>query len=402
MRPIVFGLWCAFLWARPFVSGELNPRFSEFIQWALLGTGLLLCWRRLPRSTPHSSALPWALAAWLGAGLLAIFITPQLAGARATWLALMAGAIVIPVVWCADAAERRGLLVGLACGGLLISTFAFLQFFAIFPSLAGMPRDTLIDRAIQDVATRRRVLGAFALPNFLAGYSIMLAPLTASALTEASGTRWRQTFLAVSLLAIGLATVLTQSLGALLAFFVACGVVMAQWRAQRRSLWVTWLFVGLALMVGLLITRPMLRQFGHLDNPMRNRLTYWQVTATIIREHPIRGVGLGQFRDWYDARHPPGSPRVVHAHNSYLEVWAEMGLFGLLAWLWVVWEVLRMAARGAPWLAVAAWAFVLHNLVDAPLYIAQVNVLWWVLVGLIAANAPETAERGESRGSRRC
>jgi hypothetical protein len=132
----------------------------------------------------------------------------------------------------------------------------------------------------------------------------------------------------------------------------------------------------------------MLREFSDAHNPFRNRLTYWQVTASVIRERPILGVGLGQFREHYDALRPPDGPRVIHAHNSYLELWAEMGLVGLLFWLGVVGAALRRAHRHPGWLAVAVWTFVLHNAVDFPLYDPQVNVLWWVLVGLAA--------RGES------
>jgi len=44
---------------------------------------------------------------------------------------------------------------------------------------------------------------------------------------------------------------------------------------------------------------------------------------------------------------------------------------------------LRRARRHAGWLAVALWTFVLHNAVDFPLYDPQVNILWWILLGLV-------------------
>ena len=84
---------------------------------------------------------------------------------------------------------------------------------------------------------------------------------------------------------------------------------------------------------------------------------------------------------------------MVHAHNSYLELWIELGLVGLLVWLWIVWEVLRAGTKRGTAVAIAAWVFVLHNLVDSSLYFPQVTILWWLIVGLSVTTKPPIQDR---------
>ena len=83
------------------------------------------------------------------------------------------------------------------------------------------------------------------------------------------------------------------------------------------------------------------------------------------------------------------SLQVIHAHNSFLEFWVELGLLGLLAWTWLLSEALGAATGRARWLAIAVCTFALHNAIDATAFIPQVNLLGWVLAGLATHGPPE-------------
>lgn len=384
MRRTAVAIWSSLVWLCPFVSDAIAPDAHSAIQLSLMTLGLLLCWRLPAPRIPSPAGLSRALGTVIALGLLALALSPRRDGAVLAWMDVIAPAIVVPVLWRLEPDEVRRLLLGLLVGGVVISSFALLQYAVILPELASLSA-TRIAAEIQEVAARRRVLGTFPLPNLLAGYLAMLLPLAAAVLMAAP-QRLGQRLVAVSCLVLaGLAFLLTQSLGATCALLGAYALVMITRGGRRqRSRWLLWA-VGSSVLVGsLLAVRPMLRDIAHQHNPIRNRLAYWKVTATIIREHPLRGVGFGEFRHAFDAFRPEGAQRVLHAHNSYLELWAELGIIGLLAWLWLIGETLRAANRVDRWLAVAACAFALHNLVDFSLYVAQVNVLWWVLVGLAA------------------
>lgn len=51
-------------------------------------------------------------------------------------------------------------------------------------------------------------------------------------------------------------------------------------------------------------------------------------TLELISEHPIVGVGLGNFDVYYDRY---GGANAKDAHNDYAQIWCELGLVGLLA-----------------------------------------------------------------------
>lgn len=65
------------------------------------------------------------------------------------------------------------------------------------------------------------------------------------------------------------------------------------------------------------------------------RTVMWRNTAAIITEHLILGVGTGSFLHAYQKQVQgvegwPGTP-TNDPHNQFIKVWAEQGMFGLLA-----------------------------------------------------------------------
>lgn len=65
------------------------------------------------------------------------------------------------------------------------------------------------------------------------------------------------------------------------------------------------------------------------------RLGNWEEALYLIKRNPAHGVGLGSYSlnaaylrgmDYVNYRLP------IYAHNTYLDIWAEMGIIGL--WLW--------------------------------------------------------------------
>lgn len=66
------------------------------------------------------------------------------------------------------------------------------------------------------------------------------------------------------------------------------------------------------------------------------RLEAWGAASRIASDHPLLGIGPGNFRDVYYAAtgRPPGSlPRLAVVHNAYLDIAAELGVVALLLFL---------------------------------------------------------------------
>ncbi len=64
------------------------------------------------------------------------------------------------------------------------------------------------------------------------------------------------------------------------------------------------------------------------------RLAHWQAAENMIVAHPFFGVGFGNYGAAYDQYRAVNWPIALgHAHNYYLNIWAETGIVGLLAYL---------------------------------------------------------------------
>ncbi len=216
-----------------------------------------------------------------------------------------------------------------------------------------------------------------------AGYLLaMTIPLCLIVAVAESG--WRRWLAAFSCLAQMLALVLSYSRGAWMGWIAAMllfGVAAKQW----KSLLVVLLIVGAGV-----VMLPALRQRvatvikPESDPSLSDRMRLARDAFELGLDHPILGVGYGRGRlkaglgNQYAGTASEGSP-VWHTHNVYIELFAETGLLGMGAFIWLVlstlWRVLRSAAaRPSPqrligFAIAASWtAAAISGLGDVPFY----------------------------------
>ena len=65
------------------------------------------------------------------------------------------------------------------------------------------------------------------------------------------------------------------------------------------------------------------------------RFEAWSIAARLASDHPLIGVGPGNFRDYYTqlSGQPPGTPGLTVAHDAYLDIAAELGVVAALLFL---------------------------------------------------------------------
>jgi len=142
------------------------------------------------------------------------------------------------------------------------------------------------------------------------------------------------------------------------------------------------------------------------DLSIRGRTSEALVALQMFADHPILGVGLGNYPLLYQnyARRVGLEFRsaVRQAHDLYLEIASETGLLGLFSFLLLVWGTLdsmwkaqrALAMKGLVSVSsmVAAFAFGLLGFLISALFIHAVYFRnFWVLIG-IALAAPRMAE----------
>lgn len=69
------------------------------------------------------------------------------------------------------------------------------------------------------------------------------------------------------------------------------------------------------------------------DSGRIGRESTWGAAKRMIGEHPVIGVGRGNYLPYWKENYPPGVYKYELAHNIIYEVTAETGIFGMLAYL---------------------------------------------------------------------
>ncbi|MDD5155011.1 MAG: O-antigen ligase family protein [Candidatus Omnitrophica bacterium] len=308
--------------------------------------------------------------------LLAMFVS--LIFSKNKWVSLgelykyVGGALVFVAVGSLSAADKKSVLSWILSAAFLVSLLAIYQYYFGFQHLlknvagAGPAESFALD-----YITRRRPFLPFVTPNILAGYLAMTLPLA----LVSKNKFWIGLFISAALL-------LTKSLGAILSVFAGLAIYFYLRGNLKKT--------GFAFLTGILITAvlvciarsAMAKQHTHPLFSLMMRLNYWGDALRIIAAYPLTGVGLGNFNLIYSR----------YAHNSYLQIWAETGVFGLASFLWLATALVKTGLdnfmrsgnkKVVAGLIAAQCIFLFHNLFDFTFFLPEVSLIWWVINGII-------------------
>jgi O-antigen ligase len=193
-----------------------------------------------------------------------------------------------------------------------------------------------------------RVYGTFDQPNPYAGY--INIPLSISLALTLLGRNWLTRILAgLTAIVLGIAEYLSQSRGGEMAIAAAFVFIVLAGMPRIRVLMRVFIILLLGLFEALLagwiplhIFSPIMRFLGLVqisfleptsqDYSTAERLAHWFAGLHMFMDHPVLGVGIGNYADAYPQyfitifTNPLG-----HAHNYYINIAAETGSIGLIA-----------------------------------------------------------------------
>ena len=149
---------------------------------------------------------------------------------------------------------------------------------------------------------------------------------------------------------------------------------------------------------------------GIAGGAVSSRVAMIQSSWAMIKDHPVAGVGWGQWHQWYPAYRLKSDidSAGFHAHNDYLEAWAVGGPYGLMLMLslpFLLFQGVKRSRKNTqpeatvelskvnPWyvasLTAAASVILVQAAVNFMLHQVGVAVLTGALVGaVIGANKP--------------
>jgi O-antigen ligase len=250
----------------------------------------------------------------------------------------------------------------------------------------------------------RRATSFLNYSNSLAGYLNLMLPFALACYVLGKG-KWKK--LGGWTVGLGfLALLSTQSVGGLTAFVGILVLAIFHFARSRKRRWGLIASVCASLAV-LYFLREVLNP-SHIQGDMARdatiRVLLWVTAWDLFRAAPFLGVGWGNFVGLYGSDLSSFSSiipsGVFEVHNIYLQLLAETGLVGFVAFFYLVVQCWRQAwdqMRSSPDFLSSALAFgvlgalvsvLVHGFVDFLFQVSpQFGTLFWVLLALLVASS---------------
>jgi putative inorganic carbon (HCO3(-)) transporter len=331
-------------YALPFAGLAMFTFFLVTARWAVFTEiGIVIAMLGLiirPQNLRFPAPAGWALAFLLWALVTSFFaLSPEMA--RAELLERFKCLIIFFVVINTLRTPRQ----------LRFYIFLVLLAFMIYPARGALTNyvtgNTLFGRVIWNKI--------YSNPNDLGAMTLLttgLALAIATVKTERLRVRWAVGLCVPVMIAIML---LTQSRGVFIGLIVGFAPVLLAQIRKRPSFALP---VIIAVVVtGILVPATVWHRFEGItkltsaetvseadpEGSAEQRFEIEKTAWRIFKDHPLRGIGIG----CYDAANALYSPELGRrdAHNTYLNLAAELGLPGLLLWLGLVGSVLLQVRR---------------------------------------------------------
>ena len=210
---------------------------------------------------------------------------------------------------------------------LIVFIYGIIQKFYLFPWILGQKGwdQSLYSQGLRVRVASGRIFAIFPLPTLYAMVCGLLLIFIIHYFFKARG--WQRIYWFVLLLLGGFNLFLTQSFGGIIFFTV--GVLFYLFVARIFKIkYLTPLLMVLAL-VFFLVTAMRFSEARKLA-PLKLRFDNWLQAGRVIAAAPLLGVGLGNYETAVPAYVYPGEPASIYAHNFFLQMAAEIGIFWLL------------------------------------------------------------------------
>lgn len=374
------GLMMALPFLQPVRVSPLTPFYSEWLAFAL---GLVAGMALLTRSFWETVVVPKIVLALLALlSLIAVqsVLIKPVYPAQALLPALYLAWAVLLAVLAAWLRERAGLKMVLRtlayfilAGGVLHALIGIIQYLGLYGWFGGLVDSRIIVN----------ITGNIGQQNHFATH-LMLATLALAYLSSLGRMTWGLTIFLLALFTFVLAlsgsrSVMLYALGTFALSFLA-------YRKTRdaqhcRLVWIGGLFLAFFLLYQYSLPwlndglKTVLDYFGldigHMEiltasqrgavSGMEQRLVEWRKAWLMFLGSPLLGVGIGNY-GWHSfmlhglsdlAAASPKSQLSHHAHNTFLEILAELGIVGLLLLLFLLLTWLRQFLKH--WGSLETW-----------------------------------------------
>jgi len=248
-----------------------------------------------------------------------------------------------------------------------------------------------------------RINGPFTTPNDFSNYLATLLPLAAVFSFINFNKKWIRPALRVLSVILFVCLVLAATRSAWVA--VSASLLLALLFGQIRLF-----LAGVLLILFVFLTFPFLPAevryrathffYFHEAGAYFHRKVLWDMGVNMLAQKPIFGQGLGTFMYNFEKFQPayyPSNWEISYAHNCFLQIAAETGMFGLLSFMAMVsmlfytcfrriWSMVKgNLSYTVCGLLLGICAYLVASFFDTCLYSLSLATLFWMMMGLTVA-----------------
>ena len=248
--------------------------------------------------------------------------------------------VVVTVSAVRDAADLKRLCAGAAVCVAVTGAYGILQ------RIQGVKvNPSYVDLKV-NAGMPGRVYSIFDNPNTFAQVLLLLLPLVLALMLTAKRWQWKVVCAGVFCVG-GMAMAMTYSRAGWVGLACAMAVFVFLWKPKLIPAFAVLCLLAIPFLPATVLNR-ILTITNTQDSSTSSRVSLYRAALEVIRRSPLTGAGLGtaatqeyirEFNLYHD------KAPFVHAHNFYLEIWIQMGLLGVTAFVGsMLWNI-KNAAR---------------------------------------------------------
>jgi len=280
-----------------------------------------------------------------------------------------------------------------------INVFLKVLFFsALCVAIDGLTQQIFGHDLFRGQAFQERISASFRHYNDFAAYLGVMFPITIS-LYVCNENKLRPYFIFLSVL-LGYCLVMTLSRGGYFTTFIGINFIVFFSLIKLKSLNYKKLAINLLIFINLLVLTMVIGIYNLRLDLIIERLRIsggagrngiWEYATLLIKARPFFGYGMGSFMGLFSQLNKSISP--TYAHNCYLQMLVESGLFGLLSFLAIVFvffkTTLKTVIKNNDFLLLGVSSgilvFLIHAGFDTHFYSMQLSDFFWIILGLAIA-----------------
>ncbi len=233
----------------------------------------------------------------------------------------------------------------------------------------------------------------------LASLLCLLIPMTIVVLFDSRFSSRAKKLCGLVLVCFVIGIIAGKSRGAWLTLGIILPLVAATYAAKSKKILAICLIAVLVIGVGFASNPKFQQRLVSITNTTTDtsnadRIRVWKSCENMIKDYPLTGVGLGQWRKIYNEGHyrlKTTKQDLPHSHNNVLQLWTEGGTIGIIGYTVMVafllftnfmnWWKSKNPYSLMIW---SAWlGFTIFGVFDLIIDHSAITKAWWFMLAML-------------------